>query len=526
MARDIGPKTAGISPLRLLLIVTGAVFAIELVLMIGLALLPPLPQWIVNTLDASLLVALFFPVFYLLVYRPLVGTIAKLAQANEARRHNEASLRAMLDNLPSMAWLKNAEGRYLAVNEKFARACGDGDAAAVIGKTCADVCPQWMIERFHDDDQAILRSGQQVRHEAKVVEDGQERWYEMYRIPILGEGGGLMGVTGYVRDITAHKQSEEQLRLTAKIFESSHDSIIITDTAGAIISVNPAFTQITGYSAEEVIGKNPRILNSGMQSKEFYGEMWDSILTKGYWNGEVWNRRKDGASYAGRLSIAALRDDTGKVTHYVGAASDITEFKLAQDRVRHLAYYDQLTGLANSSLMRDRVNQLIAASHHERREFALLFIDLDNFKNVNDSLGHHVGDLALQTIAGRLRASVREVDTVARMGGDEFVVVLPEAGAELARAAARKIIGEVTNGFGVDLHKITMTASVGIAVFPKDGGNIDLILKNAELALYQAKRKGKNDYAFFTEQLNVQAFERLRMESELRDALVDDELML
>lgn len=519
-------RAPGVSPLRLLLILIAAVFAIEALLMIGFSLLPPMQEWIVTFMDASLLVALIFPAFYFLAYRPLIETIDNLAQANEARRNNEASLRAILDNLPSMAWLKNTEGRYLAVNQKFAHACGKQDVAEVIGKTSVEVCPDWMLARYYEDDQAIMESGKQAQGESKVIENGEERWLEVYRNPILDEQGGVLGITGYVRDITARKKSEEQMRLTAKIFESSHDSIIITDTKGTIISVNPAFTEITGFSADEAIGKNPRILNSGRQSREFYTEMWEDILKRGYWNGEVWNRRKDGASYAGRLSISALRDEAGKVTHYVGATSDITEFKLAQDRVRHLAYYDQLTGLPNGSLMRDRVNQLIASSQRDRREFALLFIDLDNFKNVNDSLGHHVGDLLLQTIAGRLRASVREMDTVARMGGDEFVVVLPEVGVEGAQQVARKIIGQVTNSFGIGLHKITMTTSVGIGVFPKDGGDIEFILKNAELALYQAKAKGKNDFAFFTEELNVQAFERLRMENDLRHALLNEDLML
>jgi diguanylate cyclase (GGDEF)-like protein len=254
--------------------------------------------------------------------------------------------------------------------------------------------------------------------------------------------------------------------------------------------------------------------------------MWGDILKKGYWNGEIWNRRKDGASYAGRLSINALRDDAGKITHYVGVTGDITEFKLAQDRVRHLAYYDQLTGLPNGTMMRDRVNQLIASAQHDRREFSLLFIDLDNFKNVNDSLGHHVGDLLLQTIAGRLRTAVREMDTVARMGGDEFVVVLPEVGVEGAQQVARKIIGQVTTSFSVGMQKISMTTSVGIVNFPKDAGDIESILKHAELALYQAKAKGKNDYAFFTADMNVLAFERMRIENDLRQALLNEELVL
>jgi diguanylate cyclase (GGDEF)-like protein/PAS domain S-box-containing protein len=515
-----------LSPLRLLVVVIATVFTIEILVMLALDVLPRIPGWAADVLDASLLALLLFPALYFLAYRPLVETIRSLQVANEARRENEASLRAMLDNLPSMAWLKNKEGRYLAVNQKFVQACGKAEPSEVIGRTSVEVCPEWMIARFYEDDQAIMESGRQAFIELRIEENGAERWLEVYRNPILDRRGDVLGITGYVRDITARKKSEEQMRLTAKIFENSHDSIIITDTAGTIISVNPAFTQITGYAAEEVIGMNPRILNSGKQSKEFYAEMWRELLHKGYWNGEVWNRRKDGGSYAGRLSISALRDEQGNVTHYVGATSDITEFKLAQDRVRHLAYYDQLTGLPNGALMRDRVTQLIATSARDRREFSLLIVDIDNFKNINDTLGHHVGDLLLQTLAGRLKGVVRELDTVARMGGDEFVLVLPEVGMEGARHVARKVIGHVTNTVGIGLHKISMTASVGIGVYPKDGRDVESIMKNAELALYQAKATGKNDFAFFTEQMNVVAFERLRLENDLRNALLNEELIL
>jgi diguanylate cyclase (GGDEF)-like protein/PAS domain S-box-containing protein len=637
-----------LSPIRLLLMFTATVFVAETMVMIALPMLPHMPEWLANLLDASTLVALLVPVFYFLVFRPLNEAIGDLERVTEERQAQESRLRAMLNNLPYLAWLKDAEGRYLAVNEQFATASGKQNSAEVVGKTSIEVCPEWMLDRYYDDDQLVMASGKQSHAEIVVREQGEERWLEVFRNPVRDSQGNMLGISGFSRDITERKQAEEKLRLSSKIFESghdailvtdakasiisvnpafteitgygeqevigknprilasgmhskqffaqmweklaskgrwsgevwnrrkngelymcwlsisvlhdqgdnvthyigvtsditehrraeeqlrltakvvasSHDSIIITDTSGTIISVNPAFTEITGYSEPEVIGKNPRILNSGKQGKEFYAEMWGSLLKNGYWNGEVWNRRKDGGSYAGRLSINSLRDESGNVTHYVGVTSDITEYKMAQERVRHLAYYDQLTGLPNGSLMRDRVNQLVASAYRERREFTLLFIDLDNFKNVNDSLGHHVGDLLLQTIAGRLRSVVREMDTVARLGGDEFVVVLPDVGAEGAERVARKVIGQVTNSYGVELHKINMTTSIGISVFPKDGPDIETLLKNAELALYQAKAKGRNNFAFFAEEMNVLALERMQMETDLRQALLNEELIV
>jgi diguanylate cyclase (GGDEF)-like protein/PAS domain S-box-containing protein len=525
MQDDMTPRRH-LSPLRLLLVLAAAVFVGETLVMVFLSILPPMPPPVADVLDASFLVLLLFPIFYFLMFRPVNQTVQRLASLDEMRRTNEARLRAMLDNLPYLAWLKDAEGHYLAVNEQFARASGEASPAEVVGKTAVEACPEWMLDRYYDDDQLVMASGKQRHAEMKVHERGQDRWLEVFRNPVLDSGGRVLGIAGFSRDITERRQAEEELRLTAKIFESSHDAIIITDAGSNIISVNPAFTEITGYSQEEAIGKNPRILNSGKQSKEFYAEMWRNLLEAGYWNGEVWNRRKDGGNYAGRLSINTLRDESGKATHYVGVTSDITEYKMAQERVRHLAYYDQLTGLPNGSLMRNRANHLISSSQRERREFSLLFIDLDNFKNVNDSLGHHVGDLLLQSIAGRLRSSVREMDTVARLGGDEFVVLLPDVGPDGAQRVARKIIGQVTNSYGIELYKIAMTTSVGISVFPRDGADVEALLKNAELALYQAKAKGKNDYAFFAEKMNVLAVERLQMENDLRYALLNEELML
>jgi diguanylate cyclase (GGDEF)-like protein/PAS domain S-box-containing protein len=515
-----------LSPLRLLLVLVAAVFLIETLLMVAIASLPPMPPALATVLDAAVLVALLFPVFYFLIFRPLTQSVENLSRLEESRRVNEARLRAMLDNLPHLAWLKDAEGHYLAVNEQFAVASGKTSSLEVVGKTAAEACPAWMLDSHYQDDQAVMVSGKQSYAETKVLDHGEERWLEVFRNPVLDSQGKVLGITGFSRDITERRRAEEQLRLMAKVVESSHDAILITDISGAIIAINPAFTEITGYSADEVLGQNPRMLNSGKQGKEFYAEMWSSLRKDGFWNGEVWNRRKDGSSYVGRLSITSLRDEAGQVTHYVGVTTDITEYKMAQERVRHLAYYDQLTGLPNGMLMRERIEQMIAAAQRERREFALLFIDLDNFKNVNDSLGHHAGDLLLQTVAARLLGSVREIDTVARFGGDEFVVLLPEVGPEGAQQVARKIIGQITSNYSVGMHKITITTSVGITICPRDANDVDSVLKFAELALYRAKAKGKNDFAFFTEEMNLLAYERMTMEHNLRHALLNEELML
>ena len=523
----LAPKVEGkhVSPFRLLIVLALTVFSVETLIMIVLNVFP-IPEPFATLIDACFLVTLIFPLFYFLIYRPLTLNVMKLKLLEAARRADEASLRAMLDNSPYRAWLKDAEGRFLAVNEPFAKACGIGSSAQVVGKSNKDVWPEDLAEKYSEQDQSTIVLRKPKHTEERLIEQGELKWLEIFSTPIFDSEGKVLGTTGFSRDITQRKWAEEQLRLTAKIFESSHDSIVITDNDGNIISANPAFSEITGYAIEEVVGKNPRILNAGKQPREFYEEMWKTLRQYGYWNGEVWNRRKDGGIYAGRLSINVLRDEAGNVSHYIGVTSDITEYKAAQERIRNLAYFDQLTGLPNRSLLRDRVNQLIATAQRERQEFAVLFIDLDNFKNVNDSLGHHAGDLLLQGVAERLSASVREMDTVSRLGGDEFVVILPGVGAEGAKQVARKIISQIANIYSIESHNLTVTTSMGISIYPVDATDMESLLKHADTALYRAKAKGKNDYALFTEEMKFAVYERMTLEIELRHALLNEELLL
>jgi len=515
-----------LSPLRLLFVLIITVFSVETLIMCFLKELPPMSEVQSTMLDATLLVVIIFPVFYWLMFRPLRLNIRELAALEKARCANEASLRAMLDNSPYRVWLKDSEGRFLAVNEQFATACGMSSEAELLGKTNKDIWAVEQADKYSAQDQAVIASCKQRHVEESVVEQGVKKWFGTFRTPILDANRNVIGTTGFSRDITDRKWAEEQLRLTSKIFESSHDSIIITDSRGTIISANSAFTEITGYSVDEVVGKNPRILNSGKQGKPFYEAMWKALEQSGYWCGEVWNRRKDGASYAGRLSVSALCDENGKTTHYIGVTSDITEYKAAQERIRNLAYYDQLTGLPNRSLLRDRVNRLIATAQRDKQPFAVLFIDLDNFKNVNDSLGHHAGDQLLQMVAERLSNSVRNVDTVARLGGDEFVVILPDVEMEGAQLVARKIIGHIASSYLIETHELTVTTSMGISIYPADATDMETLLKHADTALYRAKAAGKNGYALFTQDMKAAAYERMTLENDLRRAMMNEELIL
>jgi diguanylate cyclase (GGDEF)-like protein/PAS domain S-box-containing protein len=320
---------------------------------------------------------------------------------------------------------------------------------------------------------------------------------------------------------------ERELRLAATVFEKSHQAIAITDAERRIVAVNSAFTGMTDYTRDEVLGKNPKLLSSGRHSREFYRAMRKAIETTDYWGGEVWNRRKNGEIYPVWLGISAVRNETGKITHYVGIFSDITERKAAEEKIHYLAHHDPLTGLPNRSLVQDRLVHALARAARNRRVVALLFLDLDRFKTINDSLGHPTGDRLLQQVALRIRACVRESDTVSRQGGDEFLLVVSDLrDAAEARLIAQKILESLAEPFEIDNHSIAISFSIGISVYPDDGDDFQSLQRKADIAMYHAKDAGRNTYRFFTEQMNRDSLEKLRLEAHLRRALENREFSL
>jgi len=282
------------------------------------------------------------------------------------------------------------------------------------------------------------------------------------------------------------------------IFELSSESMVVTDAENRIITVNPAFTALTGYTAEEVVGKNPRMLKSGKQSKEFYRAMWDALNTTGHWQGEVWNQRKNGELYAEWLSVNVIYNEDGTKRMHVAIFSDITKKKMADTVIWNHANFDQLTLLPNRRLFLDRLEQGVKVAHRTGDSLALLFIDLDRFKEVNDTLGHEGGDQLLVEAASRIKQCVREMDTVARMGGDEFTVILPQlADPHYAGKIAEAIIGKLTTPFVISSLEFDVSASIGIAVYPGDGDCADQMLKNADKAMYDAKHNGRGYFSYF-----------------------------
>jgi diguanylate cyclase (GGDEF)-like protein/PAS domain S-box-containing protein len=318
-----------------------------------------------------------------------------------------------------------------------------------------------------------------------------------------------------------------RLKLQAQALNAAANTIVITDLNGDIVWSNPAFSASSGYSAAEVLGRNPRILQSGNHEKEFFSSLWRTITSGETWRGEIVNRRKDGTLFTEETTITPVSSQAGVITHFVAIKQDITNRKIAEERVQFLAYYDALTELPNRTLLRDRLTTALAGARRRREKVAVLFLDLDRFKIINDSLGHSFGDTLLQEVAGRLKGWAREQDTVARVGGDEFVLVLSGLVQDAdAAVAAQRVVDTMSAEFSVRGHSLNATCSVGVSIFPQHGMDGEALIKNADAAMYCAKQTGPNQVQFFTEDLNVQMVERLTLENGLRLALDRKEFFL
>ena len=394
--------------------------------------------------------------------------------------------------------------------------------------------PQFWINHVHPDDKPAVLQAQKsliengsLSHQYRFLHaDGSVIWVDDQLMLIRDSAGKPAEAVGAWLDITDDKVAEELLRVNAQVFEFSRDGIITTDADNKILTINKAFTEITGYTAEEVIGKNPRILASGTTNKAFYKSMWQQIIDKGYWQGEVLNRRKDGEFFSERLSISTVRNQDGKITQHIGIISDLSEHKLAEQRIEFLSNFDPLTQLPNRNLLRDRAKLALAAAKRSKTAMALIYLDLDRFKIVNESLGQSIGDALLKELAKRLLNSLRPEDTLSRQGGDEFIMLLPETDAEGAAHVAKKLPDIVTKPFSFAEQRIIMTCSIGIAEFPQDGDSFEQLAQSADAALYRAKQSGRNNFQFFTQQMHEQAYKVLQIENELRQALEQNEFEL
>lgn len=330
-----------------------------------------------------------------------------------------------------------------------------------------------------------------------------------------------------LNEMEKRKVSEQEVMLYVDIFEHSNEAILITDKNNIIISVNPALIRLTGYSKKDLVGKNPSILSSKSISKPIYQKMWQELNEKGIWQGELIDRRKNGEVYPKWTSISVIRDRKGKIINYIARFTDISECKEAEKKIYHLAHHDILTGLYNRTSFESMLEQAISHANRVNTALAVMFIDMDRFKVINDSLGHDVGDKLLQEVAQRLENSVRDTDFVARIGGDEFIVVLTDIEKMISVAAiAEKIVNNLRQLYIIDSYDVNSSPSIGISMFPEDGYEVKTLMKNADIAMYHAKEQGRNNYQFFTEELNLSVQERLKIESNLKTALAENEFDL
>lgn len=420
-------------------------------------------------------------------------------EVQEKLKINESYQRAILDAFPFILWLKDTNGNYLATNAALAKGLGYDNQSEIIGKNDFDLFPADMANSFRADDQEVMQSLQKKELEEIIERNGELRWHETYKAPILDDDGHFIGTVGFAMDITERIATEEKLKLYASVFTFTHEGIIITDVNNNIVDVNKAFTSITSYSYDDVVGKNPKILQSGHNNTEFYAELWESLDKDGVWKGELWNRKKNGEEYVENATISIVYDDKNGIQNYISIFTDITQQYRQHQELEHHANYDVLTNLPNRMLFSDRMKQAIAQAIRNNKMIAVAYIDIDGFKAVNDTFGHNIGDKLLIVLAKKMTMLLRESDTVSRMGGDEFIALFVDIKNEDAITPfLNRLIETLSEPISIDNFPISVSASIGVAFYPqKEKLGTDQIIRQADKAMYRAKMSGKNQYVIF-----------------------------
>lgn len=449
-------------------------------------------------------------------------------QVDANLRRSEAQLRAIFENAAMGIGLLDRGGRLSSANPAL---------VAMLGVDPAQNGRVSLTDFIHPDDrpQVLEKAGDllegrgdrlllEARFEPK---SGGFSWGRLAMSAVNGPDGHPQFAVALVEDISARKSMEDQLRLSAQVIEATSEGVFVTDANRAIIHVNPSFTHLTGYTPEDVLGHQPSVLSSGRHDKVFYDALWESLNSNDYWRGEIWNRKKSGEIFAEWINISAIRDDEGRIKNYVAVFSDITLRKQSEEKLSHQAHHDPLTGLPNRALFTERLDRALARARRNDLVVAVLFLDLDHFKQINDSLGHLAGDSLLQQVADRLQTSVRNEDTVARMGGDEFTLILEDiADFRDAATVAQKILQQFSLPFILACRPTHVTTSIGISLYPADGDTAADLVHLADEAMYSAKKQGRDSFRFASPDLSERAFERQVLENELRRAIEDGKLEL
>ncbi len=450
-------------------------------------------------------------------------TIRRVAEQNLKRYKDRLEAAQRIAHIGHWEW--DTATNQIVCSEEVIRILGIDDATLSLDS---------FIALFHPDDRALLHSSlmsyrsadSQLELELRLQGDDESVRY----LHVLGEmdrSDKSARLLATLHDVTARREHENQLLLAQQVFESANEAIVITDATPRILDVNHAFTKITGVTREDALGKNPGINKSGRHDKEFYREMWRDLTEKGEWRGEIWDRRSNGEIYPKWLSITALRNREGATINYVGIFSDISTQKKTEAKLQNLAFYDALTELPNRAMFQEYLSSELIRTAREYTRFALMYLDLDKFKYVNDSLGHLVGDELLKEVANRLRASVRRSDLVSRLGGDEFTVLLSNISrSDVVGQIAQKIIDTVSEPISIDGHELYVSPSIGICIAPEDGTDVGDLLKHADVAMYQVKEQGGAQYQYYSRQMQHKAEHHVSLQSELRRAMREEELLL
>jgi diguanylate cyclase (GGDEF)-like protein/PAS domain S-box-containing protein len=481
----------------------------------------------VNQLDESKIQRIQILVLSVLFLVILVIVLIYLLKRKKLVEEQQTVLSQIVEQSSVSIETTDVNGVITYVNQNFIEDTGF-ELAEVVGKKTSLLKSGYHNVALYDDLWATITAGKHwVGEFYNKRKNGETFWERANIYPLRNTKNEISSYVAIKEDITQLKEDEKKLRLASTVFQTATEAVMINDANNLIVAVNYAFTLITGYSEAEVLGKNPILLSSGHHDINFYKGMNHELTTTGKWQGEICNRRKNGEVYYEWLSITALKNKAGELESYVSLFSDITKRKQAEDKIYHQANYDYLTGLANRNLFIDRFEQSIAVAKRDNNSVALLFIDLDGFKNVNDTFGHSKGDLLLKYAAQRIESVVRTSDSVARLSGDEFAVMLcGDNDVYSNEKVATKVLTELATPFKLAEKEAHVSASIGIAIFPDDGHSSEDLLANADSAMYKAKEKGKNNVQFFTKEMDIKAQQRRNLEVELRQAINNNELVL
>ena len=438
--------------------------------------------------------------------------------AHERIEKSQEQLLSIMNNSLALIALKDNAGRYEFVNSRFEEVFGV-TAQEVVGKTDLQIFERETARQFREKDLDTMRTLSPLETLDEFILRAGKVIIKSVRFPIFDAEGTIKSICTQATDISKELHANEQLRLAGKIFERTSEAILVTDANQRILTTNETFAELTGFSQQELTGKTPKMLESGEHSKDFFLAMKASLNERGFWQGEVINKVKDGSHVKMWLTVNAVKGANGDIVNYVAAYSNIDEIKNMQRRIEYLATHDALTGLPNRTVLLERLELMISGAKRSKQLCGVLFVDLDNFKPVNDNLGHKVGDLLLKQVTKRLQQCIRDTDLLARIGGDEFVALISASHIDEIDDIAKRIISQVQNEFDVSTHSISVSASIGIAVYPADGISSEVLLQHADEAMYLAKSTGRNQYQYFTAKMKEQALARLEVEKQLKVAL-------